>query len=332
MKQNTINHIALVLDASGSMHSLAKELIKVVDGQISELAQLSQQLNQETRITVYTFNDRVECIFYDIDVLRLPSLADDYKAIGQTALIDATLKSQKDLAATATLYGDHAFLTYVLTDGAENASRGSAASLRDTLKTLPHNWTVACLVPDAPAKFRAQAYGFSPDNVAIWNATSAAGVTEVGETIRQATANYMTARSTGTFSGGTKTLFSMDAATLNHRTVSALKELTGFRVEPVKQPAAIKPFIDSLGLPFISGNYFFPLIKRERVSDAKQVLVRHKISGKIFGGPEVRRMLGLPDTGEVRISPQPNAEYDVFVQSTSLNRNLIPGHDLLIKV
>jgi hypothetical protein len=125
----------------------------------------------------------------------------------------------------------------------------------------------------------------------------------------------------------------MGAGTLNYKTVAAnLKELTGFRLEHVKQPTVIKPFIESLNLPFIQGNYFFQLIKPEKVSDAKQILIRHKISGKIYGGPEARRLVGLPDAGEVRIKPQPNGEYDVFVQSSSLNRNLIAGHDLLIKV
>jgi Mg-chelatase subunit ChlD len=52
-QQNYINHIVMVLDMSGSMSPHARELIKVADGQIAHLARRSQELDQETRITVY---------------------------------------------------------------------------------------------------------------------------------------------------------------------------------------------------------------------------------------------------------------------------------------
>src|SRR5688572_3626524 len=147
MEQNYINHIALVLDESLSMNSRREKVVQVADNQIKYLATRSEELDQETRVSVYTFNTQVRCLIYDKDVLRLPSLRGLYKPSGMTALIDATIKSQEDLAATAQLYGDHAFLTYVLTDGAENASRKKSTALKSKLESLPENWTVAVLVP-----------------------------------------------------------------------------------------------------------------------------------------------------------------------------------------
>jgi len=237
----------------------------------------------------------------------------------------------EDLAMIPTKYGDHSFLVYVLTDGQDNRSLTNPYTLSGMIQKLDDNWTVAAMVPDVLAKDDTKHAGFPVGNIAIWDATNAAGVEEAGEMLSKVTDAYMDARASGI--RGTRTLFAMDASTVNHKTVAAnLKELTGFRLEHVKQPTVIKPFIESLGLPFIQGNYFFQLIKPEKVSDAKQILIRHKISGKIYGGPEARRLVGLPDTGEVRVKPQPNGEYDVFIQSSSLNRNLIAGHDLLIKV
>lgn len=328
-----INHIALVLDESSSMSLLCRETVKVADQQMADMAALSTRLDQETRATVYTFANDVKCLFYDKDVLRLPSIANHYQPHGSTALIDATLKAIEDLEKTATLYGDHAFLVFVQTDGEENVSKRSALELQQKLKSLAANWTVACLVPNQKAKFTATSFGFAAQNVAVWDATSEAGMREAGETIRQATESYMTSRSMGTV--GTKTLFTMDATAVNHRTVTTnLRELSGFRVEKVTQPSVIQPFVESLKpkVPFVQGSVFFPLIKRERINDSKEVIIRHKVSGKIYGGPAARRLVGLPDTGEVSVSPQPNLEYDVFVQSTSLNRKLIPGHEILIKV
>lgn len=332
MEQKPINHVAIVLDESSSMDHLVTEVEKVADEQIKGLADLSTDLDQETRISLYTFADarKIKNLIFDRDVLRLGSIRGHYRPQGNTALIDATLRAITDLEQTATMYGDHSFLLYVLTDGEENDSLNNAAALGAKLKSLPEAWTVAAFVPNSAAKFKATRFGFAPGNVAVWDASSEAGMREAGRVIRDSTAGYMTARASGL--KGTTGLFAMGADTLNYKTVSTLKELTGFRIETVRQPSVIKPFIESLGLPFIQGNYFFELIKPEKVSDAKQVLVRHKISGKVYGGPEARRLVGLPDTGEVRIKPQPNSEYDVFIQSSSLNRNLIAGHDLLIKV
>jgi hypothetical protein len=41
-----------------------KDLITVADGQITHLAQRSKELDQETRVTVYTFSNIVECVVY----------------------------------------------------------------------------------------------------------------------------------------------------------------------------------------------------------------------------------------------------------------------------
>lgn len=338
IQQNPIQHVALVLDASPSMQHLVDTVITVADDQIKFLAQRSQELDLETHVTVYMFADpdMIYCLFYDKDVLRLPSLKGLYKWMGRsTALIDATMRSQLDLQKTATLYGDHAFLTFVLTDGEENSSHVHGSSdLRKLLAEQPDNTTVAIMVPDQRSKIRCHDLGFGRDNVAVWDATSKQGMEEAGRVIRGATDVYMTNLSRGVVNKG---VFNMDPATINHKTVAAnLKELTGFRVERVKQgqPAVIKEFIESLRpkVPFVQGANYFPLIKRERINDSKEILVRHIMSGKIYGGPQARTLVGLPDTGEVSVSPQPNSEYEIFVQSTSLNRKLIPGHDLLIKV
>lgn len=338
IQQNPIQHIALVLDASPSMQHLVDTVIKVADEQIKFLAQRSQELDLETHVTVYMFADpdMIYCLFYDKDVLRLPSLNGLYRWMGRsTALIDATMRSQLDLQKTATLYGDHAFLTFVLTDGEENSSHAFGShDLAKLLGEQPDNYTVAIMVPDQRSKIRCHDLGFGKNNVAVWDTTSKAGMEEAGRVIKDATDVYMTNLSRGVTNKG---VFNMDPVAVNHKTVAAnLKELTGFRVERVKQgqPAVIKEFIESLQpkVPFVQGANYFPLIKRERISDAKEIVIRHIISGKIYGGPQARALVGLPDTGEVSVSPQPNSEYEIFVQSTSLNRKLIPGHDLLIKV
>lgn len=330
--QNYINHVVLVLDASWSMNNLQNEVIRVADGQVKYLARRSQELDQETRVSIYSFHSEVDCLVYDKDVLRLPSIASMYKAVmGRTALIDATLKSLDDLDKTATLYGDHAFLTFVLTDGMENQSKTRPQVLKDRLNKIPDNWTVACLVPDARSQFEAKSFGFAPDNVAVWDAQNAAGVVEVGETIRVATENFMQARATGV--RGTRSLFSTGLDAVNAQTVhgnlTPLERHT-FDIIPVHEDSPIRDYIYSRGLPYVIGKGFYQLTKTENIQAGKQLAIREKSTGQVFWGGSARDLLGLPRDVDVRVKPNINPEYDVFVQSTSVNRKLIRDTDVLV--
>lgn len=332
MSENYINHVVLVLDASTSMRDHRSNLVRVADGQIKYLARRSQELDQETRVSIYSFSNTAECLVYDKDVLRLPSIASLYKIGGMTALVDASIKSLDDLARTATLYGDHAFLTFVLTDGQENRSRHAPQALRAKLSGLPPNWTVACLVPDARAAFEAKSFGFAPDNVAVWDATSAAGVEEVGETIRRATDNFMDARATGNFVG-TRSLFSTGVDAVNASTVrSNLTPLSQreYYMIPVHMDAPIREYVYSRGLDYVLGNGFYQLTKTENIQPQKGIAIREKSTGQVYTGEAARDILGLPRNMQVRVKPNFNPDYDVFVQSTSVNRKLIAGTDLLL--
>lgn len=331
MSQNYINHIALVIDASSSMRYIAHEVIKVADGQIAYLAQRSKELDQETRITVYVFADTVKCVIYDKDVLRLPSISKHYHTSGMTALIDATLKSQDDLALTPEIYGDHAFLTYVLTDGQENRSRNHSATLSDRLKALPEHWTVAVLVPDQLGKFEAKKFGFPADNIAIWDATSTKGITEAGETIRRATDNFMVNRSAGI--RGSRSIFSMDANALNKQTIknANLKPLSKntYKLLNIDEVVQIREWVQKNGFEYRLGIAFYQLTKTESIQPQKNIAVLEKATGKIYTGDQARDMLGLPQM-EVRVKPEFNPDFDVFIQSTSVNRKLVPGTKLLL--
>lgn len=328
---NYINHIALVLDASGSMSGRAQELIRVVDGQIAYLARRSQELDQETRVTVYTFNSRAQCVIYDKDVLRLPSIRTFYQAAGRTALIDATILSQEDLALTAQKYGDHAFLSIVFTDGEENASKATSNNLSRALQQLPENWTVAALVPNILAKHEAQAFGFPRDNISVWDVDASGGVAEAGETIRKATDAYMQGRAAGV--RGTRTLFSTGADAVNKQTVAAsgLKPLTPeqFVLVPVPKDATIKDFVEATGRTYQVGRAFYQLSKLETIQANKNLAVVEKTTAKVYLGREARQLVGLPDI-QVRVKPDHNPEFQIFVQSTSVNRKLIAGTKLLM--
>lgn len=327
-----INHIALVLDASSSMQNHSRKLIEVADAQVAHLARRSQELDQETRITIYTFADTVECIVYDKDVLRLPSLAKYYKPNGKTALIDATVQSQQDLAVTAQLYGDHAFLTFVFTDGMENRSRkNSPAELRRTLEMAPDNWTVAVMVPDRSGEEYAKQCGFFAGNIDTWDVTSSAGLIDAVARIRTATDSFMTGRAQGV--RGTRNVFSTGADALNRETVKSahltpLKK-TQYDLITVDDEAPIREFVQSRGLHYSIGDGYYQLTKREEIQSQKKIAIRNKKSGQLYVGQGARDLLGLPQM-TVKVAPDHNPDFQVFVQSTSVNRKLVPGTKLLL--
>lgn len=340
--QNYINHVALVLDASSSMSHLSRKVIDVADQQIAYLARRSKELDQETRVTVYVFADKVECVIYDKDVLRMPSLKQLYRVGGMTALLAATLKSQRELAQTAQIYGDHSFLTFVLTDGQENASHhGPDAPSRDPreltravanlIETQEDNWTLAVLVPDQMGKREAMQCGFPKDNIAVWDATSTQGLQEAGQVIQQATEKFMVGRTRGI--RGSRTVFSTGAETVNKDTIKAAGltpvDPAEYQLVPVAREAVIREWVVESGHTYRTGCAFYQLSKSEKVQARKQIAVLEKKTDRVYTGPQARALLGLPDA-EVRVKPDQNDDFTIFVQSTSVNRKLVPNTRLLL--
>jgi hypothetical protein len=356
VKQNLINHVVFVLDGSGSMGRHSRDIISVFDGQIAWLAKRSQEMNQETRVTVYVFDNQVECVIFDKDVLRLPSIKDLYWVRGMTALIDATVQSQQELAQTYTQYGDHAFLTFVLTDGENNASRRVRGDLVGLINGQRDNWTVAALVPNLRGKQAAEDCGFPRGNIEVWDVNSATGVAEVGEKIQAVTDTYMTSRASGV--RGSKTLFAGSAQQVNAATVAAsgMKALSPdqFFLIPVASDGTIEvkqagkktkarpdgtpcvvisDFVRATGRPYEISKGFYELVKSEKIDPQKLVAVVERATSKVYVGREARNLIGLDDTAR-RVRPMPKDSsgappYKIFVQSTSLNR-LLPLYTQLL--
>jgi hypothetical protein len=332
--ENIINHIVLVLDASDSMRSVKNDLIKVADNQITYLATRSKELDQETRITVYTFEGgnswspkNIRCLIYDKDVLRVPSIAGLYETGGATPLVDATLLALNDLAMTPEKYGEHSFLIYVLTDGMENTSTARPSDLTAAINKLPDNWTLATFVPDQSGVYESKKFGFPKDNIAVWN-TDSKGVEEVGRRIRESTEKFMQARSTG--SRSVRNLFSLENPTTRDIENANLEALNygQFRLYDVDRKVRIDEFIESVtGRAYKLGEGYYQLSKPEIIQPQKKVAILSKRG--VFTGDAARELLGLPDE-HVKVGPNHNPDYTIFIQSTSNNRNLMPDTKLLV--
>lgn len=337
--QNQIDHIAIVIDESGSMQPHTQSVIKVVDDQVAQLADMSKlDKGREIRVTVYTFANQVRCLYYDMDVLRLPSIAKTYRPSGGTALMDAVCRSQGELAQTAILYGDHAFLTYVVTDGDENSSvHHSMFDVQNLFKNQLENWTLGVFVPDARGVFLAKRFGFSAGNITTWNTTSERGVEEVGVAMAAATTTYLSNRTSGI--RGSRALFAGGSAQVNAATVAAsgIKPLAKdkFVLIPVvpgnnAEKVELREFIvNYCGRKFTTGNNYYQLTRPVKVQAQKRVAIVNKKTKDVYEGHAARQLLGLPDQ-DCRIQPDKNSDFEIYVQSTSNNRHLFRFTNLLI--
>lgn len=330
--QALINHVALVLDASYSMRGREKAVVQATDEQIKHLAARSEELQQETRVSVYRFAERIECLIFDMDVARLPSTEELYSVLYEnTALIDATMKSQKDLETTSVLYGDHAFLTFVLTDGQENWSRKyTKADLKNHLVRSDVNWSLGFLVPDSHGVQYMERLGVLRDSIAIWDTTSASGLNDAVSAIKTATDNFMNNRSRGI--RGTRSVFSTGAEAVNKKTVSRnLEPISGYTLLDVHAVGRIDDFVQSSLGRYTKGKAYYQLTKSENIQPQKDIIVVEKATGNAYGGSNARHLIGLPDGEYTRVRPNHNPKYDIFVQSTSYNRKLVAGTRVLVK-
>lgn len=339
IKQGLTNHVTLVLDRSGSMHTHKDAVIRAVDAQIASLAEMSQKMDQETRVTVVIFDEIVDVLVYDKDVLRLPSIKEYYQPRNMTALVDATLQAIDDLAMIPELYSDHAYLLFVLTDGVENASKNRPSTLAAKVKSLGDNWTVAALVPDMRGEEYAQRCGFPPGNILQWDITSEAGFQRAADTISRATETFMANRAAGV--RGSTGIFSTSADAVNAKTIKAAGlepvKSSAFQVVHVTNDGAmrnpqIRDWVEKeAGHRYTTGRAFYELTKSEKIQPQKSVMVMDKKTKKVYGGQAARNLLGLPDM-EVRVRPDFNPDYSIFVQSTSTNRKLVGNTRVLLMV
>lgn len=332
---NYKNCVTLILDASGSMRPLKNKVMEVFDSQVQHLIKKSKELGQETRVSCYVFSDTVEPVVFDTDCLRVPNIRDFYEIQGNTALIDATLTALSDLQKIPQVVGQLSHLVLVISDGENNVNNRKSSVLAHTIKELPDNFTLACLVPDEDSAKEAESFGFPTNNIQIWETTEK-GFETASKTIMAATSNYMAARSSGMKS--TKNLFNLDASNLRatdvRNNLEELKSGVEYDLFPVHgngvNKVQIKPYVESwTQKTYVPGSTYYLLSKPEVIQSYKQLAIQSKRSGKVYAGTKARQLLGLPNY-DVKINPSNYGDYDLYAQSTSVNRNLVPGTKIIV--
>ena len=107
--------------------------------------------------------------------------------------------------------------------------------------------------------------------------------------------------------------------------------MSRFKTLKVTKKSSIKDFVNTHKLEFAPGRGFYQLTKAEVIQDHKEIIVRKKCDGSFISGDAVRTALDIPPSSgkkhKMDLSKIP--DFDVFIQSTSYNRALIPDTEFL---
>lgn len=337
-------YIGIIRDHSGSMSGLKNRAMKDYNEQIEEIKQNSRKFGIDTIVSVTEVGifpngsrygipyQQFNRVITNSSVEKLQPIT-DYPTPGGTPLFQALddliniLSSVPDATSP-----DVAFLILVITDGEENASVITGDQLGKKIKQLQatDHWTFTFRVPGGYGQRLAGMLNIPMGNILEWEQTER-GFERATRAATSGTQAYYTARSMGkTFSSS----FYADVAQIPLTQVKRVanditREVEIFQV--VKGGEEIKPFVErQLQNPMRVGGAFYQLTKTEaKVQPYKQIILRDKSSGKLYGGQGTRDLLGLPQFGEVKLSPGDQGRYDVFVQSTSVNRKLVAGTEVV---
>ena len=112
--------------------------------------------------------------------------------------------------------------------------------------------------------------------------------------------------------------------------MASLVSTSRFKTLPVTKRSSIKAFVEEKALSFKKGRGFYQLSKPELIQDHKEIIVRRKTGGAFLTGDKVREVLGIPKTSKkFKLDLADIDDFDVFVQSTSVNRVLLPDTEFL---
>jgi Mg-chelatase subunit ChlD len=171
-------HITLVVDRSGSMDRIDRDM----ESQIESFLREQRQMGGECHLTVVLFNNTIEVLHDNIDIARVSHVA--IRPHGGTALNDATVYGIKHTDRSKA----EKKIVVIVTDGEENASREyTALRVREEIEKRS-DW--AFMFFGTETAFRqARDYGVSSQNVMSYQ-TNAVGVMSAGGVLRSATSNY----------------------------------------------------------------------------------------------------------------------------------------------
>jgi hypothetical protein len=256
----------------------------------------------------------------------------NYNANGHsTRLFDTVAEGIKDARENIDFSDKNtSYLMIVLTDGHDNASWIKGSQLSQQIKSVQDtdHWTLTFQVPFGE-KRALEAMGIPAGNITEWETTEQ-GLEQTTQDTTKAISSYYNTRS----AGGTMSANFYVQPDLSNKTneIKKLNNLSNnFKVLTVPKECDIKEFVSKEVGAYQLGKAYYSLSKPEVVQPQKKVVLMDRFSKKIYGGDEARILIGLPKNIKAKVEPGNHASYDIFIQSTSVNRKLVRGSKLLVE-
>src|SRR5262249_7122005 len=143
-----VNHVAFIIDRSGSMSRIRTKVVEVFNAQLEALKKSSAETGQKTFVTLYTFHSSVDKPRFFVQAIDKVSKLSSISCTGSTALLDATGQAIVDLGEVEGAKLENvSFLIVVLTDGYENSSRKYKTKIQSMIQRAQETgrWTFAFL-------------------------------------------------------------------------------------------------------------------------------------------------------------------------------------------
>lgn len=334
------NNVIIALDISGSMFGLKKQAIDYYNNLIKTMKNHAKLLKQKTSVSLIEFSDNVSVIYKNRLINNVKPM-DNYKSVGSTSLC-AAIEKTIDLCMSNTedMVDDEAsFLVIILTDGMENSPpHNFFDNYRKTkLKSSIHHIqsldkvTMTIQVPDLHAKRKMMELGFRDGNIAVWETTEE-GLEKIEKTTTNSISNYYSSRSRGLRSSN-QFYVQPDLSTVTKaemkKTLTTVNHI--FDIISATSTCQIKNLVErNTTISYVKGCAYYQLIKPELVQYNKKIVILDKRDGKLYGGPDARDLIGLPHNVNVKVLPENFSNYEIYIQSTSVNRKILPRTKVLV--
>lgn len=330
-----ITYYYLCLDESLSMSTLGDDVRRLYVQKINDLFDSAEKTEQKVRGSLIKFSNQVQTVVLHSDRGGLvdDNVVNGYRPYGNTKLFDG-VQEAIDKSKMLNLGPNDSVLIEVITDGEENSSLVSAATLKQHMRdcVATDKYTFVFQLPIGYKNSFVSNFGIPANNVNEWETTKQ-GWETTNRVTTQSYGNYMSSRKLG--ATNTCNFYQpIDVSDVDNSDLKKLDNVTSrFKTFDVDGEIPIKEFVENkANQVYKNGCAFYELSKDELIRPGRELVIAEKNKHTLYGGSKVRSLLGLPTSGNVKVSPYNLGKYRIFAQSSSVNRKLVRGTKVLVDV
>lgn len=333
-KQKKVNktplthHVYYLVDSSGSMSPYTKEVVTLLNKQITDLKKIKTHANTLVNIATFSNTDIYKSICTDLPLNKVTTIdKDSYNPSGMTPLNDCLNVVLQEDNLTDT------YLLVLITDGCDNNSCINYPTISKliTAKIATDRWTIAVACPNEYVTHINKDCGIPLGSITAWNQTNE-GFKELSRKVTIGTRSLYKGFNSGVLNNKAG-YFTPELNVTKTEVKNTLDEVTNdyqrLKVLP-KDNLSASSFVTGRGIKFEVGMLYYQLVKPEKVQDYKNIILMDKKTNKLYSGTEVRNLLNIPENS-INLNPTDSDKYLIFIRSTSWNRNLVNNTFVLLQ-